>query len=407
MAQARRLIWLYYAFQITVTLMFWLPIFYEYQRRMGLSAAQILDIQSIYYVSFCLLELPTGFLADWLGHRGCMRIGAALHVVTHALPVFWPTYWGFVCHWLLLALSRSLISGAASAYLYNQLEYLDQVDLYKETEGRGRAWSLAVKVIGFALTDPMTKIAVSLPYIASAVSAGVSTVVAWRFPASFQVSTTKHQSPQARRVLSLLLGHPKMLVVMMQGVALFTLTRIVQVNVFQPLLLAQGFVVSQFGRIQALNTLFEAVGSAYPKVFRRWISDLQVVFMLTLAMGLCCWGLSWGGRWNCFWWLNGFAVVTGLSYPIQRQVMNEHIPDSDYRASLLSAESLVDRAVCAWVAHALGVALTQGTMPDFLQAAAIASLLSCVLLWPLYALVPRSRAAASDTAAEASTTPAP
>ena len=405
MAQARRLIWLYYAFQITVTLMLWMPIFYEYQKQMGLSDGQILDIQSLYYVSFCLFELPTGFIADRLGHRGCMRVGAALHVVTHALPVIWPTYWGFVCHWLLLALSRSLISGAASAYVYNQLEQLGQVELYKETEGRGRAWSLAVKVIGFTLTDPLTQINVSLPYVASALSAVVSTVIAWRFPPALRHLQVKAEPPRIGRAVALLLGHPKMVVVMLQGVALFTLTRIVQVNVFQPLLLAQGFVVSQFGRILAVNTLFEALGSAYPKIFRRLFSDLHMVFLLTLAMGVCCWGLARGGSWNCLIWLNVFAVVTGLAYPIQRQVMNEHIPDSDYRASLLSAESLVDRAVCAWVAHALGVALTQGAMPAFLQGSAMASLASCVLLWPLYALVPRRLASA--TAAEASKTPAP
>jgi MFS family permease len=405
MAQARRLIWLYYAFQITVTLMLWLPIFYQYQKQMGLSDGQILDIQSIYYVSFCLLELPTGFLADRLGHRGCMRVGAALHILTHALPVVWVTYWGFVCHWLLLALSRSLISGAASAYVYNQLEQLGQAELYKETEGRGRAWSLAVKVVGFTLTDPLTQLHVTLPYTASALSAVVSTVIAWRFPPALRSTREQFEPPRVGRAFKLLLGHPKMLVVMLQGVALFTLTRIVQVNVFQPLLLAQGFVVSQFGRILALNTLFEALGSAYPTIFRRWLRDLHMVFLLTLAMGLCCWGLARGGSWNCLIWLNVFAVVTGLAYPIQRQVMNEHIPDSNYRASLLSAESLVDRAVCAWVAHALGVALTQGVMPAFLQAAAIASVTSCVLLGPIYALVPRRLASA--IAAEASTTPEP
>lgn len=403
MSQARRLIWLYYAFQIAVTLMFWMPIFYEYQRQMGLTERQILDIQSMYYVSFCLLELPTGFIADRLGHRNCMRFGAALHVVTHLLPVMWPTYWGFFWHWFLLALSRSLISGAASAYLYNQLEVLDQVDLYKQSEGRGRAWSLAIKVLGFALTDPLVRIAPSMPYTASALAAAVSTLVALAFPAHLGTVSEVKAKPRWTRVIGLLAGHPKMLVIMLQGVALFTLTRIVQVNLFQPLLLAQGFT-SQFGLILAVNTLFEALGAANPSLFRRRISDFWVLFWLTLAMGLCCWGLARPGSWNCLFWLNLFAIITGLAYPIQRFVMNEHIPDSDYRASLLSAESLMDRGVCAWVAHLLGLALASQSVPAFLQGAALASLVSG-LLWPLYGLVPRRLA--SSTAAEASNTPAP
>ena len=71
--------------------------------------------------------------------------------------------------------------------------------------------------------------------------------------------------------------------------------------------------------------------------------------------------------------------------------MNEHIPDSDYRASMLSAESLVDRAVCAWVAHRLGIALQAHQMNFFLQAAGAASIFSCALLWPAYFLAPKRR----------------
>ena len=397
-AQARRLIWLFYAFQITVTMMLWLPIFYEFQKRNGLSEEQILNIQSLYYVSFCLLELPTGFLADWLGHRNCMRVGAALHILTHLIPIFWPTYAGFAAHWLMLSLSRSLISGAASAYVYNKLEELGQAELYKETEGRGRSWSLAVKVFGFALTDPLTRMDPTLPYWVSAASAVLSTYIAFRFPARVGERKVKaaQEPPRLSRVVAILTSHPRMLVVMLQGVALFTLTRIVQVNLFNPILDAQGFRVDQFGRILAMNTLFEAVGAAFPTALRRWVSDFHAVFWLTLGMGACCWGLTysnWVGTLVC---LNFFSVVTGLSYPVQRQVMNEHIPDSNYRASMLSAESLVDRAVCAWVAHRLGIALQAHPMNFFLQAAGAASLFSCVLLWPAYFLAPKPRPAVAE-----------
>ncbi len=171
---------------------------------------------------------------------------------------------------------------------------------------------------------------------------------------------------------------------MLQGVALFTLTRIVQVNLFNPILDAQGFRVDQFGRILAMNTLFEAFGAAFPTALRRWVSDFHAVFWLTLAMGTCCWGLANCSWFGCLVWLNLFSVITGLAYPVQRQVMNEHIPDSDYRASMLSAESLMDRAVCAWVAHRLGIALQAHQMNFFLQAAGAASLFSCALFWPAY-----------------------
>ena len=374
---ARRLIYLFYLFQICVSLMLWMPIFYEYQIQLGLSKEEIFGIQSIYYISFCFLELPTGFLADRLGPRTCMRVGAFLHVVTHLLPVFFPDYWGFLSHWLMLALSRSLISGAASAYLYNALEKLGQESLYKEAEGRARAWSLAAKVVGFGLSDALVAKDPALTYWLSAAFAFFSGLVALRFP-SFEISKGEVKASSG---IGLLWRAPRLWAIMAQGVGLFTLTRLVQVNLFNPLLLADGFVMDQMGRVLAINTLCEAVGAAHPKLFRRFCSDIWACFWLTLAMGICCAGLSYaGGR---FWWLNLFAVVTGLAYPIQRQVMNEHITDSRYRASMLSAESLIDRGVCAAVAWGLG----RVVMEDFLKAAAVFSLAS-LLLWPLYFALP-------------------
>src|ERR1700752_4158415 len=93
----------YYGFQFFFSLLLWLPIFYEYQKRMGLSPTQIFDIQSIYYIVFCLLEIPTGMVADFFGHRNCCRLGALVLVVSNLFPIFLPSYAGFLVHFILIA----------------------------------------------------------------------------------------------------------------------------------------------------------------------------------------------------------------------------------------------------------------------------------------------------------------
>ena len=76
MTETRRVIKLYHAFSFFFSLLFWAPIFYEYQKQMGLSDSEIFGIQSLYYLAFCFLELPTGFLADRYGHRLSLRWAA-------------------------------------------------------------------------------------------------------------------------------------------------------------------------------------------------------------------------------------------------------------------------------------------------------------------------------------------
>ncbi|MBI3890458.1 MAG: hypothetical protein HY303_02895 [Candidatus Wallbacteria bacterium] len=64
--------------------------------------------------------------------------------------------------------------------------------------------------------------------------------------------------------------------------------------------------------------------------------------------------------------LSAFAYVTGLLYPIQRQLINDAIPDSRHRATIMSLESIVDRAVNAWLAALIGGYLAAGRLGDYL-----------------------------------------
>src|SRR5690606_33609388 len=112
----------YYGFQTAFTLYVWMPIFFVYQQTIGLGTEEIFGIQAHYYLAFCFFELPTGFISDRFGHRTALRWGSAMLVVSHLFAVLWLSYAGMLLHWVVLALARALVSGAASAYLYEHLQ---------------------------------------------------------------------------------------------------------------------------------------------------------------------------------------------------------------------------------------------------------------------------------------------
>ena len=60
------------------------------------------------------------------------------------------------------------------------------------------------------------------------------------------------------------------------------------------------------------------------------------------------------------------SYATGLSFPIQRQLLNDAIVDSSYRATLMSLESIIDRGLCAWSASVIGSYLASGKLSQFL-----------------------------------------
>jgi MFS family permease len=391
----RRLFFTFNAFQFFFSLLLWVPIFYEYQKRIGLNDAEIFKIQSIYYLVFCLLEIPTGYLADWLGYRVCLILGSITLIIANIWVPLAPTYIGFLGHFILIALARSFVSGASSAYLYETLHQRSALDEYKEAEGKARAYSLVGKVICWAMIGPIMQWHLTLPYWLTALNAGIGLVFAMLLPNT--VIPAQKNKPNVFEIFGILFKNPYLVLIMFQGVALFVLARICQVNLFQPILENKGFAVVTYGMVMALMTIFEAIGSFKSKWVKNYLSDLNAIFVLTFMIGISFLFMSF----NEFWGIDPkiitiaalclFSYVIGISFPIQRQLINQAIPEPKLRASLLSSESIIDRGVNSLVASSLGLALQSGQLLPFLRKSALYSVLSVFIIAVLIRYVRRPK----------------
>jgi MFS family permease len=390
-----QLVFRYYGFQFFFSLLLWLPIFYEYQKRLGLSDIQIAQIQGVYYMAFCLIEIPTGILADRWGRLACLRLGSIVCLVSNLLPVAadfdWISkslsnphfiYFQFIGHFFLLALARSLISGASSAYLYDHLQAFGETSEFKKIEGKARSFGLLGKVVVWPSIGLLMSWHLSLPYWLTAMASALSVGFAWALPADRAAEADRAQGSiqltssrlkiggwvaEAISVLKILTGSPILILIMLQGIAIFVLARICQVNLFHPLLVSKSFEVSSFGSVMALMTVFEALGSGNTGWLRKWMSDLSSVFFWTGVSALCLFVLTLNGKWGTLSTLSVFSFAVGACFPIQRQLLNDSIPQARYRATLMSIESILDRAVCAWVVSLLGAAISDGKIETFLR----------------------------------------
>ncbi|MEV0581064.1 MFS transporter [Streptomyces sp. NPDC050392] len=401
---ARRIIRLNYGFQLLFNLLWWMPVFYAYQKAAGLSDGQIFGIQSIYYVAFCLFEIPTGLIADRIGTRNCLRAGAVVMTAANLAPVLSASYTGFLLHFLAIAAGRSLTSGAASAYLYDGLRAEKCDEHYLKAEGTARALGLAAKVVCWPLVGPLMALAHTAPYVLSAASAAGSLACAVALPRltvpgdgdGAGAGTAGGRAGGGRRrgaflrdagsALRCVASSPWLALVMMQGVAVFTLSRICQVNLFQPILLDHGIGESSHGGVLAAMTVAEAVASARPQWLSRRLTPVAWVSVLSLALAGTLAGLTLGGPWAVVALLCLFAAATGFAYPVQRKLVNDAVPAHAPRATLLSVESIVDRAVCALAAVAAGAYLSAGRLDALLWHSALAT----AVLLGVFQLVLRS-----------------
>ncbi|MFI8232675.1 MFS transporter [Streptomyces sp. NPDC085900] len=394
---ARRVIRLNNAFQLLFNLLWWMPVFYAYQRDAGLSDGQIFGIQSIYYTAFCLFEIPTGVVADRIGARNCLRTGAVVMTAANLAPVFAPSYTGFLVHFLAIAAGRSLASGAASAYLYDALRSEGADAHYLDAEGSARSLGLAAKVLCWPLVGPLMTLARPTPYVLSAACAAGSLVCALALPRLAPRPDAGHRAGVRRRgallpdmgaALRALRASPWLPLLMVQGVAVFTLARICQVNLFQPVLLDHGIGEGAHGGVLAAMTVAEAVASARPRWLSRRLSAAQWVSLLSVALAVTLAATTLGGPWLVIALLCAFAAITGFVYPVQRKLVNDAVPADAPRATLLSVESIVDRGVCALAAVAAGAYLTAGWLDDLLWHSAA---VTCLLIPALHLVLHRTR----------------
>lgn len=402
----KRLVFDYYAFQFFFTLLIWTPIFFEFHKRIGLSESEIFKIQSIYYIVFCIAEIPTGLFADRFGYLKSMKLGAILLILSNALPIFAPNYSGILWHWLLLASARSFISGASAAYLYEFLRRFGLAEEFKGIEGKARAVSLYGRIFGFAGVGVLMNWNLYAPYAITIVTAAISLGFAYRLPKLVEASAETESSTRIRdsRVSltqgALLVARaPRLIFLIFQGVVIFVLARIIQVNLYQPILQLKEFKVGVYGVIMGGMILAEALGSSNPGWMRKYAKDVNAVFVLSVIMGLSTFLIPYMGQWGTLALFAVFSIATGLSYPIQKQLMNDAVPDPKYRATILSIESIVDRAFSAGVVatlekvsrnesdigNLLGMTFFNARSPieKFIIASGGASVIAMIALWIL------------------------
>ncbi len=101
--------------------MLYMPIVVPFYESNGLSMKDIMILQAVYSIAIVVLEVPSGYLADVIGRKKTLIIGAVFGVfgfTTYSLSF---GFMGFLVAEIILGIGQSCISGADSAMLYDSL----------------------------------------------------------------------------------------------------------------------------------------------------------------------------------------------------------------------------------------------------------------------------------------------
>lgn len=324
-------------FPIPIITLFW-------KDQIGMSLTDVMVLQAIFGVAAVLVEFPSGYFADRVGHRTSIAVGTVLWLLGWVAYARGASFGAIAIAEILLGAGTAFMSGADRALLWVSLDAAGRAGQYPRWEGRVRAASQASEALSAAAggwlyaTMPRLPFWLELP----AAALGLGSALALRdVPRDRSAEPRSHLGRAIHIVRSTLWHHPRLPAAMALSVAL-GLSTFVMVWLIQPYMRSRGVPISWFGPLWALANAWLAAVSLTS-------SRLVAAFGVRATLFGCCVLVPLGyaglavttSAWGIAFYLC-FMTLRGLQGPILATVMQHDAPDED-RASVLSIAALLFR----------------------------------------------------------------
>ncbi|MES0810360.1 MFS transporter [Roseibium sp. SCPC15] len=324
--------------------MFHGPILIVFYVSHGLSLQQVYTLQAIHFLAKLLTEIPAGMFADRVRRRTSLALGALL--VAGAYGGIWAGsgFLLFAVMEFLAGAGRAFMSGADSAYIYDELKHRGELSRYSQVESTNFS-VLNISFIFYALASGLiASVDIALPYLFSAVFLLAAAGCALLLPEQPVVGpvrgeTKKMNQWQIRRAFSAIWKTETLLfATLIGGVYLFL--RELNFYTEQPLLTGLGIDIRLFGVLPAVGALLWAVSSFFsPRVFQKVGTSASSILVGCLTVGPAIYLVSGSESLSALVVYAIFYVSYGLGEPLFRILTNRAVEESSLRSTVLSIQS--------------------------------------------------------------------
>ena len=376
----------FFIYRALYNFMLFLPVWVIFlQQKHGLSLTQVTLLDSAFWLTMVLTEVPTGAVADTLGRKQSQIIGMVL--ATGSILLF-----GLAPNYLLLILANSLwaiaitfISGADLAFFYDTLRELGRADEYPKYRGRLSAvvmTAIAVSSLFGGLIGEFNLAATF--WLTAALTATGIIFLLWLKEPPLEPDPDTGEKMSYRQTLKVAFGAIRQSVglryALLYSSLLLLMPGAIQVTFIQPHAMAIGLPIASLGVIALVFRLFQVAGSAYAGKTIQRLGEWRVLVFSPLLIFLGLWAIgsiqSWVG-------IALFAVTgffTAVASPAIETMIIRQTPGA-VRATILSVSSLLFRLMTTLLEPGVGlVADSFGLASAFVGMAVIYGGLMLLLL---------------------------
>mgnify|MGYP002039676018 CR=1 FL=1 len=141
-----------------------MPIIVLFFQEHGLTLTEVMILQSIYSLTVALVEIPSGYFADYFGRKNSMILSCTFLFLGYLIFSNYVGFSIFILAEILLALGSALMSGADSAIMYDTLLEEGKQEDYTKFEGRTYAIGNFSEAIAGLLGGLLATISLLLPF---------------------------------------------------------------------------------------------------------------------------------------------------------------------------------------------------------------------------------------------------
>jgi MFS family permease len=368
-----------YLIKIAKWFMLYMPIVVPFYESNGLFMKDIMILQAVYSISIVVLEIPSGYLADVIGRKKTLIIGAIFGVLGFTTYSLSFGFMGFLIAEIILGIGQSCVSGADSAMLYDSLLDRGEEKKYTLFEGQVTALGNVAEALAGILGGFLAVITIRAPYVAQIFVALIA------LPAAITLVEPTRKTP--------LMKAGMMDIIRISRFALFT-DRPLRRNILfsaitgtatltmawfaQPFFEYAAIDIAWFGILWTTLNLTVAITSYTAHRLEKRVGQKRSILLIALLLPLGYLALSRFHHPGGLFVLYLFYLVRGYATPVLKDYINR-ITASHIRATVLSVRNFIIRLLFALTGPLLGWVKDIYTLPQALTLAGIIFLIFGIL----------------------------
>ncbi|OGT50247.1 MAG: hypothetical protein A3F17_04555 [Gammaproteobacteria bacterium RIFCSPHIGHO2_12_FULL_41_15] len=350
-----------------------LPIYLLYADHFGLNYEQIFLTQVVFAIALIIFEMPMGVMADCIGQKKALLIGAYCAVIGTAAFTFIRTFQGFIIAEISMAMSYAAFSGADTALLYMSLKQLGKLDQYVKKESELQAYGRYAEAISGISCGLLMKLYLILPAFISFIASIIGLWITSHLTDAKQVKHFNQQNPIVPQIITQLkkligqLYHDVVSTKSNQLLPTFLYSAAISATTLSTFWLLQVYYKEYaipliwLGVIWLLYHTTTGIASQLASYLMSKISNRILILLLPLSLQIMSTIMSFA---HSLWSLPFFfiaSIVYGLKMPLLYTIIHEKVSDTA-RSSMISLDSLLSRLFFCITAIVIGYLLNDNNL---------------------------------------------